>query len=72
MNYPGFLVAVDVRRNRVFVLAKPNLMAVKKDGVWYYGEGISDQEIDRHYELVTDLNRAQKWIEEAKSEMKLL
>lgn len=71
MNYPGFLVAVDIKRKRVFVLAKPNLIAVKRDDTWYYGEAISDYEIDRHYELITDLKIAEKWIEEAKTELKI-
>ena len=72
MKYPEYLVAIDERRNRVFVIARPNLIAVKKDDMWYYGEAPPDEEVDNHYELVTDLVKAKKWVVEARAELKLL
>jgi len=71
MEYPDYLVAIDKKRDRVFILAKPALIAVKKDGIWYYGEGITDEEIEKSYELVTDLKMAQSYVEEAKAEMRV-
>jgi hypothetical protein len=72
VKYPDFLVAIDKKRKRVFVMAAPHLLAVKKDEVWYYGEGITDEEIKLYYELITDLKIARSWIEEAKVELNLI
>ena len=70
MKFPDFLVAIYKKRDRVFVLARPHIMAVKIDGVWHYGKGITDGEIDLHYDLVIDVQLAKSWIEEAKAKLR--
>ena len=65
------LVAIDIKRKRVFVLYVPQLIAVKRDDVWHYGENISDEEIEKHYKLITDIKLAQTWIDEAKAELNI-
>lgn len=69
-NYPGFLAAIDYKKNRIFVLGSPNLSAVKIDGEWQYTFPLSDEEI-KCYELVTDLVKAQKLVKEAKSALNI-
>ncbi len=71
INYPDFLVAIDKKRDRVFVLERPHLIAVRIDGVWHYGQGITDEEIDLQYELVTDVQTAKSWIKKAKVELRI-
>lgn len=70
MSYPGYLAAVDRKRNRVFVLSTPNLSAMKVDGEWQYCNPLPDEEI-KHYELVTDIMLAKKIVQEAKKELRL-
>lgn len=71
INFPDFLVAVDKKRDRVFVLARPHLIAVRIEGVWHYGKELTDREIEENYDLITDVQLAKSWIEEAKAELKL-
>ncbi len=71
VKFPDFLVAVDIKRQRIFVIEKPHLIAVKIENVWNYGMQISDTEIDEYYELVTDVQLAKKIIKEAKEELRL-
>lgn len=71
VSFPDFLVAVDKKRERIFVLEKPHLMAVRIGGEWNYGVSISDEEIEKNYELVTDVQLARKIIAEAKSQLSL-
>lgn len=69
--HPDFLVAVDTKRKRIFVLEKPHLMAVKIGDTWNYGMSITDEEISYYYDLVTDIQLAQKIIREAKEDLRL-
>ena len=71
MNYPDILVAIDKKRDRIFILAKPALVAVKKDGEWHYGEKITDEEIELYYELIADLAVTSKIVAEAKAELRI-
>ncbi len=64
-TFPDYLAAIDKKRNRVFVLATPNLSAIKIDGEWKYCEPLTDEEIAQ-YELVTDLETAMFWVSEAR------
>lgn len=66
IKHPDYLVATDKERDRVFVLARPHLIAVKMDGQWCYGMEITDQEIKENYELELDKEVCENWIEEAK------
>ena len=70
-NVPDILAAVDKKRNKVFVLARPNVCAVRMDGVWHLSQPIAMEEIDQYYELVTDLRIAQSLVDEAKAELKI-
>ena len=71
VRFPPFLAAVDTKRNRFFVLEPPHLMAVKIDGEWNYGMQITDEEIAKYYDLITDVQLAQKIIKEAKGDLKM-
>ncbi len=71
VKFPEFLVAVDTKRNRIFVIEKPHLIAVKIEGEWNYGMQISDKEIEEYYELVTDIQLAKKILKQAKEELKV-
>ena len=66
------LAGHDKKRSRYFVLARPNICAVKKDGLWYESVPVSMEEIDEFYELITDLSLVEKLVEEAKTELRLI
>lgn len=65
MNHPDYLASIDRERNRVFVLATPELCAIRIDGVWQRCIPLSDEEI-KHYDLIFDFDEAQKLVEEAR------
>ena len=71
VKFPDFLVAIDIKRDRLFVLEKPHLIAVRIEGAWKYGQHLTDDEIDKYYDLVTDVQLAKKIIKEAKEELRL-
>ena len=64
-KFPPYLAASTKDGSRVFVLATPNLCALRVDGVWQYTEPLQDSEIEK-YDLITDLVAVQKLIKEAK------
>ena len=70
-NVPSILAAVDKKRNRIFVLAVPNVSAVKMNGVWHLSVSVPFEEIDEYYELITDLKLVQSLVEEAKAELNI-
>jgi hypothetical protein len=65
------LAAVDKQRKRIFVLATPNVCAIKKDGMWYQSAPVPFEEIDEFYELITDLQIVEALVEEAKAELRI-
>ncbi len=69
-NLPNYLAAVDKKTGRIFVLASPNLSAIKIDGVWTYHDPLSDEEI-KEFELISDLVYAAKLVKEAKNSLGL-
>ena len=70
-NVPDILAAIDKKRNRIFVLAIPNLCAVRMDGVWYQSAPVPFEEIDVYYELITDFKLVRSLVEEAKAELNI-
>jgi len=70
-NVPSILAAIDRKRDRIFVLAVPNVSAVKMNGVWHMSVPVPFEEIDQYYELITDLKLVQSLVEEAKTELKI-
>lgn len=64
-QFPNYLVAVDKKKRRVFVLAQPSLCAIKISGQWQNCQPLSDEEI-QHYDLVTDLSEALALVNEAR------
>jgi hypothetical protein len=71
-NVPPVLAAIDKKRNRIFVLAIPNICAVKMDGVWHLSQPIPMEEIDEFYDLITDLRVVQSIVDEAKAELRII
>jgi hypothetical protein len=67
---PDYLVAIDLGRQRVFVMARPSLCAIKMDDAWRFCEPLPDEEIG-YYKLVTDAQIASKYVLEAKSALGL-
>lgn len=65
MTHPDYLASIDRERNRVFVLAMPELCAIRIDGVWQRCTPLLDEEV-KHYELVMDFDEAQRLVEEAR------
>ncbi len=65
------LAAVDKERNRIFVLAIPDVSAIKMDDVWHQSAPISMGEIDKRYKLITDLKVVASLVEEAKVELNI-
>jgi hypothetical protein len=70
-KFPNMLAAVDKKRDRIFVMAAPNVCAVKKDGMWYQSAPITPSEIDEYYDLITDMNLVEKIVEEAKEDLRI-
>jgi hypothetical protein len=64
-NKPNYLAAIDYKNNRVFVLASPNLSAMRTNGVWEYRTPLTDEEI-KDFDLVIDLKKALELVKEAK------
>lgn len=71
-NTPKMLAAIDKKRDRVFVLAAPNICAVKKDGMWYESSPIPFEEVDKYYEMITDLSVVKKLVAEAKEDLRMI
>jgi hypothetical protein len=69
-NIPSMLAAYDKKRKRIFVLAIPNVSAVKIDDIWHYAIPLSDEEIDQ-YDLITDLRIVKQLVDEAKAELQI-
>lgn len=67
---PNYLAAVDKKRQRVFVLATPNLSALRFDNKWHCIEPLSEDEI-KNYELITDLRIVLDLVNEAKRQLNL-
>lgn len=65
-----FLAAVDSENNIYFVMATPNLSAVKVGEVWKYHAPLSDIEI-KNFKLITDLDLALKLVNEAKGALNI-
>lgn len=63
--FPSFLVAMDRKRNRVFVLAQPDICAIKIDGQWRTCKPLSDEEIPQ-YSLIVDPETASFYVNQAK------
>lgn len=64
-KYPKFLSAINRKKKRVFVLAPPNLCAIRTGGVWQYTAPLSDHEMEE-YELVVDLELSMRFIDQAR------
>lgn len=62
---PTFLSAINRKKKRVFVLAPPNLCAVRTGGVWQYTTPLSDHEMGE-YELVIDLELSMRFVNQAR------
>jgi hypothetical protein len=65
------LAAYDKKRKRIFVLATPNICAIKIENVWQQTDPVPFEEIDEFYELITDLQIIQSLVEEAKAELNI-
>lgn len=63
--FPTYLSAVNRKRKRVFVLAPPNLCAMRIGGVWQYSSLLSDDEMVE-YEVVLDLELSVRFVEQAR------
>ncbi len=63
-TYPNYLAAINRKRKRVFVLAPPNLCAMRIGGVWQYTTPLSDREMEE-YELVVDMDLALRFVTQA-------
>jgi hypothetical protein len=68
---PTMLAAFDKKRNRIFVLAQPNVCAVRMDGVWHNSVPVPMDEIDNYYDLITDLRIVKSLVEEAKAALEI-
>lgn len=62
--FPTYLSAINRKKKRVFVLAPPNLCAMRKGGIWQYSTPLSDSEMDG-YELVLDLELSLRFVLQA-------
>ena len=71
-NIPDMLAAYDKKRERIFVLARPNVCAVKLGKVWHSSVPVPLEEIDEFYELITDFALVKSLVEEAKAELNIL
>jgi hypothetical protein len=69
-KFPPYLAAIDRKRNRIFVLAIPDLCAIRIDGVWHRCQPLPDEEIV-NYNLITNLVEIQKLIASAKKALEL-
>lgn len=65
MFHPDFLAAINRKRNRIFVLAVPDLSAIKINGVWRYCLPLSDIETE-NFQLVTNVDEALSIVKETK------
>ncbi len=63
-TFPNYLAAINRKKKRVFVLAPPNLCAMRIGGVWQYTAPLSEREMEE-YELVVDLDLALRFVEQA-------
>ena len=70
-NVPSVLAAVDKKRDRIFVLAIPNVCTVRMQGVWHQSVPVPMEEIDEYYELISDLGQVKKLVEESRKELNI-
>lgn len=63
-TFPNYLAAINRKKKKIFVLAPPNLCAMRMGGVWQYTAPLSEREMEE-YELVLDLELALRFVEQA-------
>ncbi len=63
-QFPNYLSAINRKKKRVFVLAPPNLCAVRIGGEWQYCAPLSDFEMEE-YEVVLDLELSLRFVHQA-------
>lgn len=68
-THPNYLAAIDYKRDQIFVLAPPNLSAIKINGKWKYCSPLTEEEIP-NFVLVTDYEHSLKLVNEAKEALK--
>lgn len=63
-TFPNYLAAINRKNKRVFVLAPPNLCAIRIGGKWQYTAPLTERQMEE-YELVMDLELALRFVEQA-------
>lgn len=63
-EFPNYLAAINRKKKKVFVLAPPNLCAIRNGGKWEYTAPLTERQMEE-YELVMDLELAYRFVEQA-------
>lgn len=63
--FPTYLSAINRKKKRVFVLAPPNLCAMRIGGVWQYSAPLTDRQMEE-YEIVLDLELSLRFVIQAR------